>query len=276
MDMPARRWFPLLFVLAAGCGDASTAPRTAKPIDTGPAAPDLPPIVAPKPAKSDPAAALALNAILLAHTENEPSRLERLRKVQIRRKGVFRMPEASSNASMEIQIWGDQYRAKIALEANGNLPTVYWVSGSDGWHLPPMQPARLPLNLAERENVFPDVRGDQMTLLVPLASDRVVAEIARPASQDRGVMLRVWVGDWPPVLVSVDAKTGRLDRLVYEAMDAGRKVERTLRLADYAPIAGVQLPQKVLFGIGDRAITTWDKIEYEVPGQFEIGIFDKP
>jgi hypothetical protein len=274
--MPRIRLLPFALLVLVGCDGASSSPRTAKPIDDGPVAEALPPIVAPKPEKSDPAATLAVNAILMAHTANEPSRVEKLRKAQIRRKGVFRLPELSSNVSMDIQIWGDQYRATMALEANGNLPTIYWVSGNDGWHLPPKQPERLPLNLAERENVFPDVRGDQMSLLAPLVSERLVAAIARPAATGVGAILRVWIGDQPPMLIVTDPATNRIARLMYEAIDAGRKVERTLRLADYAPVAGVQLPFKVMFGIGDRAITTWDKIEYEIPGQFEIGVFDKP
>jgi hypothetical protein len=274
--MPLIRLLPFALLVLVGCDGASSSPRTAKPIDDGPVAEVLPPIVAPKPEKSDPAATLAVNAILMAHTENEPSRIEKLRKAHIRRKGVFRMPELNSNVSMDIQIWGDQYRATMALEANGNLPTIYWVSGNDGWHLPPMQTARLPLNLIERENVFPDVRGDQMTLLVPLASNRLIAEIARPAATGTGSILRLWIDEHPPILLQTDPGTNRIARLIYEAMDAGRKVERTLRLADYKPVSGVLLPFKIVFGIGERAITTWDKIEYEIPGQFEITVFDKP
>ena len=278
MDMPARRWMPFLILLATGCGDASTAPRTAKPIDSGPATPDLPPIVAPKPAKSEPAAALAVNAILLAHTENEPSRIERLRKVRIRRKGEWKLPDGSrSSASMEIAIWGDQYRATFAIAATGNQPETLSINRDRGWrYQAKLSPKEIPLDLAALDAILPEVAGDRMTLLVPLLSEKIMAQLVNDGSSGGEKIVRVWIEDLPPMLVHADAKTNRLKQLTYEMKENGQVVARVLRLAELAPVNGVLLPNKIEYGVGPLTFTIWDKIEYEVPGQFELSFFDKP
>ena len=129
--MPARRLVPVLLAILVGC-EGSKPPTKARPIDDGPVAEALPPIATPKPEKSDPAAALAVNAILMAHTNNEPSLVEKLRKVQIRRKGEWKLPDGSrSEATMEIAIWGDQYRTTFAIAGDPCHPV--WVGSGVPW-----------------------------------------------------------------------------------------------------------------------------------------------
>ncbi len=273
--MPVRQLMVIGLVCLAGC-DAAPPPSKARPIEEARAAEAIPEIDAPKPEKSEPEAAQIVNTVLLAHTNNEPSLIEKFRKVQIKRKGVFQLPDRQSNMTMEIQMWGDQYRAKMTFDSLPTQFSIYWVSGNAGWMLPPMAEQRVPLDLAQRENVFPDVRGDQMTVLTPLLSDKLVCTLARPQSEGNNPFVRVWIPDQPPILIEVDAKTNHISRLIYQAMDSGRKVERTLRLSDYKAVAGVMLPHKVVFGIGERPLTTWSSIHYEVPGVFDLSIFDKP
>ncbi len=276
--MPRLRFLPFALLVLAGCDGGSAAPRTAKPIDDGPAEEALPPIQAPKPAKSDPAAALAVNAILLAHTENEPSRLDRLRKVRILRKGDWKIPDGSrSDATMEIAIWGDQYRTTFAIAATGNVPETFSLNRAQGWRYQSKLSAKpIPLDIAALEAILPEVNGDRMTLLTPLTSDKLVAAIVRDGKDGGETILRVWLGDDPPILLHVDAKSNRLLRLTYEMLENGQTVARALRLSELAPVAGVLLPGRVEYGVGPLTFTTWSKIEYQVPGQFELSFFEKP
>lgn len=276
--MPRLRFLPIALLVLVGCEGASSAPRSAKPIDEGPVAEALPPIVATKPEKSDPAAALAVNAILLAHTENEPTRLEKLRKVRILRKGDWKLPDGGrSDATMEIAIWGDQYRTTFAIAATGNVPETFSLNGTQGWRFQSKLAAKpIPLDIAALEAILPEVNGDRMTLLTPLTSDKLVATIVRDGTDGGEKILRIWIGDNPPMLLHADAKTNRLQRLTYEMMENGQTVARVLRLSELTPVAGVLLPGRVEYGVGPLTFTTWNKIEYQVPGQFELSFFDKP
>ena len=273
--MVVRSLVPVILVLLVGCEGSNAPAQKARPIDDGPAAEALPPIVAPRPEKSDPAAALAVNAILMAHTDNEPSRVEKLRKVRATRKGEWKLPDGSrSEASMEIAIWGDQYRATFALAATGNIPETFSINRDKGWRFQSrIGPKEMPLEPAALEAILPEVYGDRMTLLVPLASNKLIAVVAQRGGE---TILRVWIDNEPPMLLHVDPKTNRLLRLTYEMKENNQTVARVLRFSEHAPVAGVLLPGRVEYGVGPLTFTTWNKIEYQVPGQFELSFFDRP
>lgn len=276
--MPARLLVLVLLAVLVGCEGTNAPSQKARPIEEGPAAEDLPPIQVPKPEKSDPAAALAVNAILMAHTNNEPSLVEKLRKAQIKRKGEWKLPDGTrSEASMEIAIWGDQYRTTFAIAATGNIPETFSINRDHGWRFnPKLAPKELPLEPAALEAILPEVYGDRMTLLVPLTSNKLVAMLARDGREGGETIVRVWIEDQPPMLLHVDPKTNRLKRLTYEMKENNQIVARALRVSEFAPVAGVLLPGRVEYGVGPLTFTTWSKIDYQVPGLFELSFFDKP
>lgn len=278
MDMPVRNLVPLILALLVGCGGSPPPPSAAKPIDDGPAEEALPPIAAPKPEKSEPEAAAVVNAILLAHTRSEPSLIEKLRKIRIRRKGDWRLPDGTrSEATMDIAIWGDQYRTTYSIAHTGNIPQTIAINRNKGWQFhQQFGPKEVPLDAATLEQVLPEVYGDRMTVLVPLTNPKLIAAMARPVVEGSETIVRIWIEDEPPMLLHVDPKTNRLQRLTYRMNENNQVVARALRLHDYAPVSGVMLPGRVEYGVGSLTFTTWSKIEYEVPGQFELAFFDKP
>lgn len=278
MDMVVRSLVPALILFLIGCEGTNAPAQKARPIDDGPVAEVLPPIVAPKPEKSEPAAALAVNAILMAHADNEPSRVEKLRKVRVRRKGEWKLPDGSrSDASMDIAIWGDQYRATFAISVAGNIPETLSIHRDGGWRFQSrISPKEVPLDPAALEAVLPEVYGDRMTVLAPLLSNKLIAVVARDGREGGETILRVWIDNEPPMLLHVDPKTNRLQRLTYELKENNQVVARVLRFSEHVSIAGVLLPGRVEYGVGPLTFTTWNKIEYEVPGQFELSFFDKP
>lgn len=283
-----------MILVLMGCESSQPAPRTAKPIEEPATTETLPPVAAPKPEKSDPAALLLVNAILMAHTNNEPALVEKLRKVQIRRKGEWKLPDGSrSEATMDIAIWGDQYRTTFAIAATGNIPETFSINRDKGWrYQSKIAPKEIPLDSATLEAILPEVYGDRMTLLTPLTSPKLIAVIARNGQangpgngQGNGqgdgppeseTILRVWIDQEPPMLIHIDPKTNKLRRLTYEMLENGQIVARALRLSEFTNVSGVLLPGRVEYGVGPLTFTTWSKIEYVVPGQFELSFFDKP
>ncbi|QEL20321.1 hypothetical protein [Limnoglobus roseus] len=277
--MNLRPIFTLMLAVFAGCGPSTPTADTARPLDdsTAPKALDLPPVAGPKPDKSEPAAATLVNAVLMAHTSSQPSMVDKLKKVHVKRKGVVRFAEVQSNATMEIFIWGDQYRATYSAEAKGNAADTFSLNGNTGWKLLPVlgpQPSQMTPD--DLDTVLPDVRGDRLLFLFPLADEKLTAVTARESKAGSDAVVRVWVGDAPPVLLSVDGKTNRLKRITYEGKESGQVATRSLELFDLAPVAGVLLPNRVQYAIGTVSLTNWTKIEYEVPGVFELSVFDKP
>jgi hypothetical protein len=270
----------LLLGFALGCERTHPAPvASAKPIEDGvPTATGLPEVRADKPAQSEAAATTLVNDILLAHTSNQPSLLERLRKAKIERSGEWQLPGlGSSKATMSIFIWGDQYRTTYKLESDGNAPNTFAVSNQSGWYANKVtqgQPA--PLDRTIEEMVLPDVRADRFTLLFPLANPKLIATMAQTSKDGSDNVVRVWIEDQPPILVHADAKTNRVKRLTYETKDAGQVVVRTLTFRELETVAGVLLPKQLAFGLGNVTMTNWTKIEYEIPGVFDIGLFEKP
>lgn len=280
--MNLRPLLVLLLVAAAGCGSDAPPADKARPVDDGgPKALDLPPVAGPKPPQSEPAAATLVNSLLMAHTDSQPSRVDKLKKVYVRRTGTGRLIDeggqaVQSKATMDIHIWGDQYRATYAVEAKQNAPETFALNGTSGWMLLPGAGAKpLVIPPEAMENVLPDVRGDRLLFLFPLADPHLTAVVARDALAGDAV-LRVWVGDAAPVLLSVDAKTNRLKRITYEAKITGQSTVRSLELSDLEPVAGVLLPKRVAYSVGPVLQANWTTIEYEVPGVFELSVFDKP
>jgi hypothetical protein len=278
--MDVRLLLAALLVFVVGCTPGEPKVETARPIDDRmAAAEDLPPVAAARPEKSDPAAAALVNAVLMAHTKSQPSLVEKFRKVHVKRKGDWRLPDGGkSDATMEIYIGGENYRTTYALAANGNVPQTFAVTGKEGWRFQPqVSGTKIPLDSAALEQVLPEIYGDRMTVLFPLASEKLVAAVAKDGKAGGGeTILRVWVGDEPPMLVHIDPTTNRVARLSYEMRENGQPVRRTLTIQDSVVVAGVLVPSRIDYGVGPVALTSWTKIEYEVPAVFEPSIFEKP
>lgn len=275
--MNTRLLIALALGLLAGCSSSTPTPDNARPVDDSVPTADLPTVAGEKPAQSEPAAATLVNAILMAHTKSQPSLVEKLKKTHIKRRGVLRLSNAQSNATMDIYIWDDHYRATYAVEALGNIPSTFGYKGNAGWKLlPQLDPQPTPWTQPDQENALPDIRGDRLSLLFPLADPKLIAVTARASKDGSDTILRVWIGDAPPVLLSVEHGTNRLKRIGYEGKEAGQTMDRALELFDFESIAGVLLPKRVNYGVSTVRLTTWDKVEYEVPGIFETTVFDKP
>lgn len=275
--MNTRPLLALALGLLAGCGPSTPPPDNARPVDDGVVAADLPTVAGEKPAQSEPAAATLVNAVLMAHTKSQPSLVEKLKKTHIKRRGTLRLANIQSNATMEIFIWDDHYRATYAVESLGNIPQTFAYKGNAGWKLiPQLDPQPTPWTQPDQENALPDIRGDRLALLFPLADPKLVAVTARPSKDGSDPILRVWVGDAPPMLLSIEHGSNRLKRIGYEGKENGQTMGRALELFDFDTVAGVLLPKRVNYGVTTVQLTTWDKVEYEVPGIFETTVFDKP
>jgi hypothetical protein len=266
----------LTAVVGVGCSSSEPPREAAKPIAPAPTY-LIPDVNAAKPPQAEPKAIEWVNAVVLAHTESEPARLERIKKIKYRRTGECNLGETKSNAKMDVWVWGDQYRATYSLEARGNQPHTFSLRGYDsGWQfnsfLGMKQPT--PLNPTDLEMTVPDVRGDRFMLLAPLTEKDLIAVVA--SASENEPIVRVWNGNLAPILVHLDGKTKRMARLTYESREYGQTTTRSLTIGEYVAVNGVLLPKRVEFGLGNVTQTSWTKHEYEVPGEFELSIFDKP
>ncbi len=261
-----------LLALVAGCdGNSVTVKQAAKPVNDQRSEKVIA-VAAAKPASTSPEAKTAIDKLLAVHTTNNVAALTAFRNCIVRRSGEMDQGETLLPAEcVDRFAWPDRYRADWTFM---NSMTIFAV-GDVVRFLTAAQVEPQVLDAAQTTSSLEDIRAQWMTMLVPLLdTSRILAAVVND-TPDGTTGLRVWVDEQPPLVLLIDAKTGLLDRVVFEKSDEGRRETWTFKLSDYKTTRGVQLPSKVVFTPGRRAGATWSKVEYEPTASFPAGTFEK-
>ncbi len=269
----------LLFLFAfIGCGSASKPQEFGTPIDDSPSTPTLK-VAGEKPETTDTATRELFDKILLAHTNNQPSRIEPLRRHKQRRKGERIVGDFRSPLEMDvIASWPTQYRANYLHTVPTKIVHSFSFVNDSGWQHRSDQGSnqRIPILPHEIDSALPDVRAEWVASLVPLIAENI--RVARMPTEkvNSETILRFWYADQPPVILHADSKTNWITQIAFEAKDDGQIVTRMLTLSDHRPVNGVVLPHRIEFSGGPRFKCNWATVEYEFPVAINEAIFDKP
>ena len=261
-----------------GCGTATKPQEFGTPIDDSPSIPTLK-IAGEKPETTEAATRELFDKIVLAHTNNQPSRIEQLRKHKQHRKGERIVGDFRSPLEMDVVAsWPMRYRANYLHTMPDKIVHAFSFRNDTGWQNRSDIGAgqRIPILPLELDSMLPDVRAEWVASLVPLIADNI--RIARVPSEklNSEMILRFWYADQPPVILHADSKTNWISQIAFEAKDDGQTVTRMLTLSDHRPVNGVVLPHRIEFSGGPRFKCNWATVEYEFPVAIDEAIFDKP
>jgi hypothetical protein len=270
----------ILFVVAiltTGCDNGPAKVQNAKPVDDGGPVEKPVAVNGPKPASTSDQAIGAIQRLLAVHTKNKPEALAAFRNCTVKRSGEMNQGGAMMPAeSTDRFAWPGRFRSEVKL---GTLPTIMFLVDGDrvqfyapgAGHAKPEEQTG-----AEADNVLEDLRGTWMTLLTPLVEEKDYVAAIEPESPKDAVAIRVWVRDQPPCVLLVDAKSGLLQKVLFEKKADGRSETWAFAVSDYKEFAGVQLPTKVVYAAGRQAGATWTSVTYEPASAFPAGTFEKP
>jgi hypothetical protein len=271
-------------VAAAGCPDSGPPKREiAQPVDGGRGeTPPVKPASTAKPAKTDPAAEAVIEKLLNAYTGGKPQLLESVKVHKLTRRGAFTAGGSTEPSVWTTQaVWPDRFRTEAEFIQFGNKKNIKAKLGTQFWELKQLEAMTDPkaMSVTDRELFNKDATAEWWCLLVPLL-DRtaLVAAPADPvvidAKPTTGV--RVWRGEDSPVVLRIDDATGLLARIDYNNAIPSGLVPIEIRLTEYKPMGGVQLPTKSRYVVNSKMISTWDSAEYEFPKQIPDEVFVKP
>ena len=268
----------LILTVVAGCGDATKPQEFGTPIDDSPSTVALK-VAGERPETTDAATRELFDKILLAHTNNQPSRIEALRKHKQHRKGERIVGDFRSPLEMNVVAsWPTLYRANYLHAIPDKIVHAFSFRNDTGWQNRSDIGAgqRIPILPLELDSMLPDVRAEWIASLVPLIADNI--RIARVPTEkvNPETILRFWYADQPPVILHVDSKTNWITQIAFDAKDDGQTVTRMLTLADHRPVNGVVLPHRIEFSGGPRFKCNWATVEYEFPVAVDDATFDKP
>lgn len=278
MQRAGRRW--ILFALLGvclGCEARKKGDQFAKPIeDSEGLSKAVVSIAGAKPEKSDPASEAIIHELLLKHTQSAPQRLEAIKKHIVRRKGQWNTPMGKLSATMVVHADWPKYRAVYQLE--GMQPHTWVFLGGSGWQHAPMLDIHSPQPLAQvdYDRAFPDASAEWFAVLVPLVAGKCIFGPPPEGASTSKKAVRAWVDENPPVVLEVDPSSGLLNRVRFEAREAGRVVARSVQLANHQLIGGVLLPGTVDFFEGPLPLVAWKEVNYELPKQIDPALFEKP
>jgi len=151
------------------------------------------------------------------------------------------------------------------------------IDGEAAWFKDANGPRDAPEGI--RSEMALSLRRDWIALLRAAAADRVKG---RRLPDDTGLagravhVVELWSGVLPPVRLSVDAESGRMLSLSYEARGAGGAERMTETFSDYRPVAGLQVPFRSVVRRGDLLLFERTITDFQVNVPLADSLFQKP
>lgn len=277
----------IVFSLILGCSSQPPAVQTAKKVE---AAPSTDFTVLPKPAKSDPAALKLLQECLKAHTNGDLSKLVALKKCTLTRTGTLELapPVNAVEAEWRLDLsWPDQYRYHTRLTMNGD--TKVWAAGTSPkpWSYlsvtekgqrEPKQQSRSELKDAASKETTMQFHEDAFFLLFPLADPETIVVLAEETTigGNPALALRVWTPALDHAIITIDEKTKLILRFVYEGLEQGTPLVKSLTYGKHEEQAGVKFPTEIEVSAPQRVLARWKQVKVEPHKIFEPKAFETP
>jgi zinc protease len=201
--------------------------------------------------------------------------LQRVTTVQAQAQTVMSTPAGPLKAATTTLI---EYPGKMRVDAAlADGVVTQTIDGEVAWFKDANGPRDAPEGI--RREMALSLRRDWIALLRAAAADRVKG---RRLPDDTGLagrcvhVVELWSLVLPPVRLSIDAESGRMLSLSYEARGAGGAERMTETFSDYRPVAGLQVPFRSVVRRGDLLLFERTIIDVQVNVPLAASLFQKP
>jgi len=201
--------------------------------------------------------------------------LQRVTTVQAQAQTVMSTPAGPLKAATTTLI---EYPGKMRVDAAlADGVVTQTIDGEVAWFKDANGPRDAPEGI--RREMALSLRRDWIALLRAAAADRVKGW---RLPDDTGLagrcvhVVELWSLVLPPVRLSIDAESGRMLSLSYEARGAGGAERMTETFSDYRPVAGLQVPFRSVVRRGDLLLFERTIIDVQVNVPLAASLFQKP
>jgi len=235
--------------------------------------------VPPKPKESDAAAKKLFAEMISAHTGGKPEKLGKLTSVSAEREGTARGSDgAQAPVSWKVKFAGKTKCHAIVtylIPQGSSLISVY--NDGKGYFGQVGRPT-MSLNASGLRDVALQMGEESCLYLFGFDDPALVAQTATlPKIGDREMLgLHIWTPTIEHVLLSLDAKTKRIERLRYMGAEAGTPTIKEVTIASHREIDGYQLPEKYTVTANGLLLFDWNKLTFDIGGKFDPKLFDIP
>jgi zinc protease len=203
--------------------------------------------------------------------------LQRVRTVQARSDTVLSTPAGPLKAATSTAI---EYPGKMRVDAALPPPqgdVTQAIADGAAWFKDANGPRDAPEGI--RNEMALGLRRDWIALLRAAAADQVKG---RRLPDETGLAGRpvhaveLWSDRLPPIRLSIDAESGRMLSLSYDAHGAGGTERMTESYSDYRTVAGLQVPFRSVVRRGDRLLFERTITDFQVNVPLVAALFQKP
>ena len=268
---------PLLLTLliALGCNHEppklTPAKRVEKPLTVE--VPNLE--TKPAPESSEPAARMIVDAAIVAHTDDDPQKIETLRSVRIRRTGAasFSPVEKTPVESVVTMRWPNSYHIGFSLGPRQGFFLCY--NAESGHSNTNADLAAEPMSAKQLVERRQDNSWEWLWTLVPLTDPEVVLAIdtERMIEEQPCDAIRVWHPSLADAILYFDKKSHHLRGLLYIGSEQDADIVKLNIIHTTDDFAGITLPKTMTQRSDMGILFEWTFDSVEPDPKIEEGLF---